>query len=79
MPQIDVSQAKSQLEELVEKASQGEKVVITRGDGAAFKLVPTFEGKPTRPRFGSAKGQVWMSDDFDEPLDDFNDYMPASS
>ena len=67
MPQIDVSQAKSQLEELVEKASQGEKVVITRGDGAAFKLVPTFEGKP-KPRFGSAKGQVWMSDDFDEPL-----------
>jgi prevent-host-death family protein len=77
MPQIDVSQAKTRLEELVEKASQGEEVVITRGDGAAFKLVPTPENKP-RPRFGSAKGQVWMSDDFNEPLDDFDDYQPAS-
>ena len=78
MPQIDISQAKTQLEELVEKASQGEEVVITRGDGAAFKLIPALEAE-AQPRFGSAKGQVWMSDDFDEPLDDFNDYMPAPS
>lgn len=24
---------------------------------------------------GSAKGQIKMSDDFDEPLDEFKDYM----
>lgn len=30
-----------------------------------------------KPRFGSAKGIVtFMSDDFDKPLDDFNEYMP---
>lgn len=30
-----------------------------------------------KPRFGSAKGLVsFMSDDFDEPLDDFKEYMP---
>jgi hypothetical protein len=28
-----------------------------------------------RPQFGSARGQIKMSDDFDEPLDDFADYM----
>ena len=27
------------------------------------------------PKFGSAKGKYIMSDDFDEPLDDFKDYM----
>jgi hypothetical protein len=27
------------------------------------------------PKFGSAKGKYKMSDDFDEPLDDFKDYM----
>ena len=28
------------------------------------------------PRFGSAKGIIiYMSDDFDEPLDDFKEYM----
>ncbi len=25
---------------------------------------------------GAWKGQVWMADDFDAPLDDFKDYMP---
>lgn len=25
--------------------------------------------------FGGLKGQIWMSDDFDKPLDDFKDYM----
>jgi hypothetical protein len=29
------------------------------------------------PTFGSAEGKVWMSDDFDAPLDDFDDYMPS--
>ncbi|MGK7893313.1 MAG: DUF2281 domain-containing protein, partial [Xenococcus sp. (in: cyanobacteria)] len=24
---------------------------------------------------GSAKGKVWMSSDFDEPLEDFKEYM----
>ncbi|MCU0426341.1 MAG: DUF2281 domain-containing protein [Candidatus Kapabacteria bacterium] len=28
------------------------------------------------PVFGSAKGMFQMSADFDEPLDDFNEYMP---
>ncbi len=31
--------------------------------------------EPKTPKFGSAKGKYKMSDDFDEPLDDFKDYM----
>ena len=27
------------------------------------------------PKFGCAKGQIYMSADFDEPLDDFKLYM----
>lgn len=27
------------------------------------------------PEFGSAKGKIKMSADFDEPLDDFKEYM----
>ena len=34
------------------------------------------EMKPQEPRqSGSAKGLVWMADDFDAPLDDFKDYQ----
>ena len=29
----------------------------------------------TKPRFGSLKGKIWLSDDFDAPLEDFKDYM----
>jgi hypothetical protein len=34
--------------------------------------------KPTKriPKFGCAKGTFKMSDDFDEPLEDFKEYMP---
>ncbi|GBU20343.1 hypothetical protein R80B4_00219 [Fibrobacteres bacterium R8-0-B4] len=27
------------------------------------------------PVFGCLKGQIWMSDDFDAPLEEFKDYM----
>jgi hypothetical protein len=31
--------------------------------------------KAKKPKFGYAKGQFKMSPDFDEPLDDFKEYM----
>ena len=31
--------------------------------------------KKKKPKFGCAKGQIYISPDFDEPLDDFNEYM----
>ena len=31
--------------------------------------------KEKKPKFGCAKGQIYISPDFDEPLDDFKDYM----
>jgi hypothetical protein len=33
--------------------------------------------KPVRPKpqLGCLKGKIWMSDDFDEPLEDFKEYM----
>ncbi len=31
--------------------------------------------KKKTPKFGCAKGQIYLSPDFDESLDDFKDYM----
>jgi hypothetical protein len=28
-----------------------------------------------RPVFGCLKGQIWMADDFDAPLEEFKEYM----
>jgi len=33
------------------------------------------EIKKKKPKFGCAQGKIYMSPDFDEPLDDFKDYM----
>ena len=37
---------------------------------------PKNNQKPKNRKPGSAKGLIWMSEDFDEPLDDFKEYMP---
>ena len=33
------------------------------------------EIKKKKPKFGCVQGEIYMSPDFDEPLDDFKDYM----
>lgn len=76
MRKISVHEAEKQLRRLIEAAEHGEDVVITRGDGASFQLVPLSKSTP-QPTFGSAEGEIWMSEDFDAPLDDFEDYMPS--
>ena len=78
MYRISLTEAKSRLPELVKEAASGEEVIITQQNGSAVKLVPLAPGKPV-PEFGSARGLVEMTDDFDEPLDDFQDYTPLSS
>ena len=43
-----------------------------------LKVTATLEPVSTpapRPRFGCLAGKIWMSPDFDAPLDDFKDYM----
>jgi prevent-host-death family protein len=73
MHKVDVKEAEGRLAELISEVVRGEEVIITRSDGTSFKLVPVTE---LRPKFGSAKGLVEMSDDFDEPLEDFEAYAP---
>jgi len=41
-----------------------------------FLLLKYQDKKSVKPYAGCMKGTViWMSDDFNEPLDDFKDYM----
>jgi antitoxin (DNA-binding transcriptional repressor) of toxin-antitoxin stability system len=75
MTQVSMAEAQLCLPDLVLAAVQGEEVVIAQNDQAAVRLVPVAAERP-RPRFGSARGQIFMADDFDAPLDDFREYMP---
>jgi prevent-host-death family protein len=40
MRKMDLSEAQTHLTELIKEAAQGEEVIITQGDGLAFKIVP---------------------------------------
>ena len=74
MRKVHLDEAQHRLPELIDEAASGEDVVISRGDGADFRLVPVVED-PARPReFGSLKGRIHIADDFDEPLADFEPY-----
>jgi antitoxin (DNA-binding transcriptional repressor) of toxin-antitoxin stability system len=75
MLNVDIIKAGDCLQELVAQSIGGDEVVITMNGQPVVKLV-ALTGQQKRKRlFGSAKGLIRMSDDFDEPLDDFKDYM----
>ena len=63
-------------EEYVNAIQSGTKVTVRSNDrinGIPFELVAGLTQKT--PKLGCMKGKIWMSDDFDDPLDDFNEYM----
>jgi len=63
---VTVTEAKTQLSRLIERVGAGEEIVIRRGQRPVAKLVAYPERrKPRKP--GGSRGQIWMSDDFDEP------------
>jgi len=74
MIQVNIHQAKTQLSKLIQKVIDGEEVVIAKHNKPIAKLVHLKTEKPER-RIGTAMGLVRISPDFDEPLDDFKEYM----
>ena len=73
MVQVNVEEAKVRLLDLINAVLRGETVVILKAPQEAVQLVPAFP--MGRRQFGSAKGLVKMTEDFDAPLPDFNEYV----
>lgn len=70
MPQVTIEEAQAHLGELIEAAMKGESVVIAKDEKTAVQLTPVNESKPRR-KAGSAKGMIHISEDFDDPLPEF--------
>ena len=77
MTQISLAEAQSTLPDLVRRLIPGEEVVITENDQPVARLLPTQPASSQAPRKpGTLRGTVlYMSPDFDAPLDDFKEYM----
>jgi prevent-host-death family protein len=74
MATYNIAQAKARFSELVDRALAGEDVVVARDHKPLLKLIPLRDhSQPLKP--GSARGRIWMADDFDAPLDDFKEYQ----
>ena len=72
--QVSLTEAAASLSDLVRAAIDGEEVILLDGDRPAIRLMPIISVPPDR-KPGSAVGLVWMSDDFDAPLEEFMEYM----
>ncbi len=77
MPTVTLEDAQARLPELIAQLHPGEEIVITREQKPVARLIGAAkpEEKPRR-RAGSLKGSVlYMAPDFDDPLEDFKEYM----
>ena len=70
MQTVTVKEAAEKLTDLIDAALRGEEIVITKDDKSVVKLMPTQPVKRYPAKAGTAKGQVWMSDDFEKDFVD---------
>lgn len=81
MTQVSPAEAQRRLPDLLAAAQAGETVTIRTDDGRIFQLTaqpPQLGVDPTWPGYpqpGSAKGLIQIADDFDEPLEELQEYI----
>jgi prevent-host-death family protein len=71
---VNIAEAKARLSEIVEEAASGREVVIARRGVPIVRLVPVAVER-RKPRLGTARGLIEIADDFDAPLEDFDEYQ----
>jgi len=73
---ITVEEAQAKLRDLIHQLSPGDEIIITENHQTVARLRSASEKSTLRPPAGLGKGSVlYMSPDFDEPLDEMKEYM----
>jgi prevent-host-death family protein len=77
MTTITIQEAQTRLPELIHRLTPGEEVIITENDQPVARLVPAAPPSEPRkvPRLGTLRGTVLSMEHFDDPLEDFKEYM----
>ena len=70
MKKVTIHEAESHLSSLLKEVEAGQEIIITRAKVPIAKLVRVETARRER-KLGSAKGQIVMAPDFDEPLPDW--------
>jgi prevent-host-death family protein len=76
MPTVPIQEAQARLPDLIHRLTPGEEVVITENGCPVAKLVapPSTEARKV-PKLGTQPGSVLSMEYFDDPLEDFKEYM----
>ncbi|MBF0564512.1 MAG: type II toxin-antitoxin system prevent-host-death family antitoxin [Nitrospirae bacterium] len=72
MKRITLDEAKANLQAIIQDVIDGNDVIITKDNKSLVKIVPMKKKTPT---FGSARGLLNLSDDFDAPIEDLKNYI----
>jgi prevent-host-death family protein len=70
---VKIHEAKTNLSRLLAAVEGGDEVVVQRGNTPIAKIV-AYSPPAGKRQLGTWKGKIWISPDFDEPLDEFEDY-----
>jgi prevent-host-death family protein len=70
MAQVEIHEAKAHLSQLVERALDGEEIILTRDGEPAVRLVPERRPGGFASLAGVWQGRVRIAEDFDELPDD---------
>jgi prevent-host-death family protein len=66
---VNIHEAKTHLSKLLKRVVAGEEIVIAKSGQPIARLLP-YASAPAERQPGSAKGKIWMADDFNAPLPD---------
>jgi len=68
MQTFTLYETQTHLSQLIEKANKGSSFIIAKAGKPLAKIVPLNDKKDNAFRFGTLKGKIKVSDDFDAPL-----------
>jgi prevent-host-death family protein len=74
MTTVNVHEAKTNLSKLLARVEQGERIIIARAGKPVATIEPYREQSMSRV-YGIDKGKVFVGDDWDDPLPEFEEYM----
>ena len=75
MQTVSLEKAQATLPDLLHQVAGGDEIIIAENGEPKAKLSAVPSRKRVRPQAGSLPGKIWMSPDFDAPLDDSKDCM----
>lgn len=79
MQTVNIHEAKTNLSRLLEVVERGEDIIIAR---AGHPIATLTAYKPPRRKIappGSMEGEIWIAEDFDDPIDELFDVFKEES